>query len=152
MRYPRGSQRSSSRCIVRKIQGIRKAMRTMKARHLSRKEHQILDTESRAHQKKSKKRQRERLGEASHVPGKHSRRWSTSARMRLQKRKKRQRKREILNPLIRERAKGRARLEEEDIMRTKMKNLLSSLQPSMSIVPGTGDAQRRKKSTSRLRQ
>ena len=124
----------------------------MKARHLSRKEHKNLATESRAHQKKSKKRQRERLEEASHVPGKLSRRWSTSAKMRFQKRKKRQRKRVTLKRLIRKRAKGRARAEEENVMRTKMKNLLSSLQLLRSIVPGTGDAQRRKKSTSRLRQ
>ena len=68
----------------------------------------------------------------------------------MPKKKKRERKRVLINPLIRERLKELAR---RDVMITiKMtKNLPSSLQLSKSIVLGTGDARRRKKSSSRLR-
>jgi hypothetical protein len=55
----------------------------------------------------------------------------------------------LRNPLIRKRLKQRAR---RDVMRSiKMtKSLPSSLQLSKSIVLGTGDARRRKRSSSRL--
>jgi len=132
-----------------------KTLRNKKASQLRKPKN--LATESRAllkKSKKTKKRQREKLAEASHVQGRLRGLWFTGAKMKLPKRKKRQRKRVQVNPLIRESLKGRARAEEEGVIRTRtvMKSLLSSLLLSKSIVPGTGDARRRKKSTSRLRQ
>ena len=146
-----GSRETSSRYIVRKPLKILKTLRIKKANQL--RKDRNLATDSRGLKKLSKKtnrRQREKLAEASHVPGKLRRQWSTSAKMRLPKKKKRQRKRVLRNPLIREKLKERAR---RDVMITiKMtKSLPSSLQLSKSIVLGTGDARRRKRSSSRLR-
>jgi len=113
-----GSQRISSRYIVRKLLEIQKPLRNKKANQLRKLRNHA--TESRAllkKSKKTKKRQREKLEGASHVLGKLRGLWYTSAKMKLPNRKKRKRKRVQVKPLIRERLKGRARAEVEDVMR-----------------------------------
>ena len=82
---------------------IRKTLRNKKASQLRKPKN--LATESRGLLKKSKKtnkRQREKVAEASHVPGRLRGLWSTSAKMKLPKMKKRQKNRVQVKPLIRE--------------------------------------------------
>jgi hypothetical protein len=71
-----------------------KTLRNKKASQLRKPKN--LATESRAllkKSKKTKKRQREKLAEASHVQGRLRGLWFTGAKMKLPKRKKRQKKR-----------------------------------------------------------